>query len=271
MTRPCLLLLLLACGCATVPRPARAPLTLTYLGVAGWSVSDGTRTVLLDPYFSRPADPFKDPAPDERAVTERLPKRVDLVVVGHAHVDHALDAPLIAKLSGAPLMGSPELIQQARAFGLPDKQLMLVNGGEDYALDGFSVRVIPSLHSVIGLENKGDVKTLAYLIRMAGHELLLFGTANFVERELQGLRPDAIVVAPGLRQRVYDYACRLMRATGQPKTAIATHFDNWRGPVDAPLPDEDREDLRKFEAELRACAPGLALKVPAPFVPFTLP
>jgi L-ascorbate metabolism protein UlaG (beta-lactamase superfamily) len=271
MRRPLLLALVFAFGCASVPRAPRSEVTLTYLGVAGWSISDGRHTVLLDPYFSRPADPWNNPVPDERAVAAKLPARVDLIAVGHAHVDHALDAPLIAKLSGAPLMGSAELIQQARAFGLPDKDLLLVNGGEDYERDGFSIRVIPSLHSVIGLENKGDIRTLAYLVRMGGQEILVLDTANFVERELDGLRPDVIVVAPGLREKVHAYACRLMRATGEPPLAIATHFDNWQGPVDAPLSTSTKEDLRKFEAELRACAPRLQFQVPAPFAPIVLP
>jgi hypothetical protein len=41
------------------PRPAatESRLTLTHLGVAGWSLSDGTHMLLVDPYFSRAQDP----------------------------------------------------------------------------------------------------------------------------------------------------------------------------------------------------------------------
>lgn len=41
--------------------------------------------------------------------------------------------------------------------------------------------------------------TLAYLLRLAGHEILILDTANFIERELAGLRPDIAIIAPGLR------------------------------------------------------------------------
>jgi len=59
MNRLLLMLLAAALSCATAPTAARvehAPrgaLQLTYLGVAGWMISDGRATVLLDPYFSR--------------------------------------------------------------------------------------------------------------------------------------------------------------------------------------------------------------------------
>src|SRR5262245_35358716 len=63
------------------------PLTLTYLGVAGWSITDGSHTILSDPYFSRPS--FADGVPitiDETAITaalaqQRLPARADVIVI----------------------------------------------------------------------------------------------------------------------------------------------------------------------------------------------
>src|SRR6185436_14938213 len=66
------------------------------LGVAGWSLSDGRHTLLVDPYFSRAQDPA-NARPDEAAVVARTPPTADLVLVGHDHWDHALDAPLVAR------------------------------------------------------------------------------------------------------------------------------------------------------------------------------
>ncbi len=271
MSRSLIFLVLALTGCASVPRAtaARAPLTLTYFGVAGWSITDGQHTLLADPYFSRPADPFHSP-PDEQAIAARAPAHADVIVVGHAHVDHGLDAPLIALKTGAVLVGSADLAVQARAQGLTADKLRVVSGGEELSLDGFSLRVIPSLHSRVGAENGEDVQTFAYDVRVAGHEVLVFDTANFIEPVLAGLHPDVVMVAPGLRERVPDYACRLMKALGEPALVLATHFDAWREPPQTPLTEETKQDLAAFADELKRCSPNTQVTVPTPFEPFVV-
>jgi hypothetical protein len=77
--------------------------------------------------------------------------------------------------------------------------------------------------------------TLAYLFRLAGYQILWFGSMNYIEREVQGLRPDAAVIAAA-RQRleIYDYTGRLMRALGLPRVVFATHWDEQSFPFGAP-------------------------------------
>ena len=45
------------CGSGTYAHAAahssRVSVTLTYLGTAGWEITDGTIVILVDPYFSR--------------------------------------------------------------------------------------------------------------------------------------------------------------------------------------------------------------------------
>ncbi len=271
---------------AAPPRPPpRAPLTLTYLGVAGWQLEANGHTLLLDPYFSRPA--LDGPiVPDAAAIAARTPPRVDAILIGHSHVDHLLDAPTIARATGAQLIGSATTAAVARASGVPDDQIVTVKGGEDYQFDGWSVRVLPSLHSALdakhtvggplagppvlpmGFADYAEGGTFAYLVRLGGHQILLLSTANFIERELAGLRPDVAIVATGLREEVYDYTCRLLHAVGDPPRVFTNHFDDWRGPpVDEPLDD----DLRAFLAEVRACAPATIATVPGHFQSVTIP
>jgi hypothetical protein len=58
---------------------------------------------------------------------------------------------------------------------------------------------------------------VAYLLRLAGHQVLIMGSMNYIEREMEGLRPDlALVGANSQRREIYDYAGRLMRALGHP-------------------------------------------------------
>lgn len=57
-----------------------------------------------------------------------------------------------------------------------------------------------------------------YLLRMAGHQVLIMGSMNYIEREVDGLRPDiAIVGANANRREIYDYTGRLMGALGIPQ------------------------------------------------------
>lgn len=294
----CLANVLVACAHPQPPAVAAAPprattpsLTLTYLGVAGWQLTDGQRVVLVDPYFTRPT--FAEGTPvisDAAAVAARAPARADLIVIGHSHVDHVLDAPTVAKRTGASVMGTLSTANYARAAGLPPEQILPVKGGEDYAFPGFSVRVLPGLHSALDkkhslspftsiasaqalpttMDEFGEGGTLNYLVRFGGRQILVIGSANYIERELEGLRPDVAIVAVGLRHELHDYSCRLMRALGAPPVVLANHFDSWTKPVDTPLSEDARKDLAAFAEEIRACAPATRVVVPSPFSPQTL-
>lgn len=274
---------------ATAPaRPAAAkqPLAFTYLGVAGWQLEGAGATILVDPYFSRP-DLEQPLVPDAAAIARHAPKRADLIVIGHSHVDHLLDAPAVARATGAELMGSETTAKIAGAYGLPADRIIPVKGGEDYAFERFSVRVIPSLHSALddkhtfGRPISGtptaplrfadfeEGGTFIYLVRLGGHEILVASTANFIERELQGLSPDVAILAPGLRQEIHDYTCRLMRTLGNPPLVYVTHFDAWRTPVAEQPPLDD--DTRAFAAEVTACSPRTRVVIPRHFERLSVP
>ena len=268
-----------------VPPAERAPITLTWLGVAGWQLDAGSTTILVDPYYSRPADLDGPVTPDAAAIAARAPTRADLIVVGHTHVDHALDVPAVALATGARVVGSESTAHLARASGVPEARIMAVRGGERITQGEGSVQVIPSLHSKVGEDLLGGVLsappqlpmraidypeggTFAYLIRISGHTVLFLGTANFIESEVTGLKPDVAVIATGLREKVEDYTCRLMRALDDPPLVYTNHFDDWQSPpVDAPVSD----DLRAFIAEVGRCSPNTRVVVPQPFKKMSVP
>lgn len=256
----------------------RQPLALTYLGVAGWQIESAGKTILVDPYFSRPKLDGAI-ASDPAAVAAHSPKHADLIVIGHSHVDHLLDAPAVALATGAQIMGSDSTVRVARAAGVAADHLVPIKGGEDYAFEGLSVRAIPSLHSALDdkhvmggpitvvppvkFDDYAEGGTFNYLVRVGGHEIFVSSTANFIERELVGLHPDVAIIATGLREQVYDYTCRLLHALGDPPVVYTTHFDNWRGP---PVDEPANDDLRAFIAEVHACSPKTRVVVPKHFV-----
>jgi L-ascorbate metabolism protein UlaG (beta-lactamase superfamily) len=237
------------------------------LGTAGWEISDGTVTILVDPYLSRingPPPPGGSGSPvasdtrpkigwndvaisDSAAIAAHI-KRADYVLVTHTHYDHVLDVPQIALKNRATVIGTESTENVMRAYGVLEAQLITVRGGEDYDFGAFSVKVIPSLHSPIDQKHYFSSETappnlkapltlrqihpeggtLAYLVRIGGHRILVFGGMNYVERELVGLQPDvALVGAAGSRKEIYDYTGRLMGVLGNPPLVIPTHWDNF--------------------------------------------
>jgi L-ascorbate metabolism protein UlaG (beta-lactamase superfamily) len=168
----------------------------------------------------------------------------------------------------------------ARAAGVAEKRLVVAHGGETFEFGPFAVRAIRGLHAVNGLPNAAiarDIKlpmtadayaeggTLQYLVGVDGHTILFIGTANFIESELQGLRPDVAVIATRGREKVPDYSCRLMRALGRPRLVLTNHFDaHWEplGPTQMSIDADDRADLAAFADEIHACAPETKVVVP---------
>lgn len=294
----------------TVAQTARSAATLqsgeiqlTYLGNAGWEITDGRTVVLVDPFLTQFArwtgtGPESGPAPSETyvpdtALINRHVQRADYILITHGHSDHALDAGYISRRTGAVIIGHETAANLARAYDVPDSSLITVIGGEDYAFDGFSLRVVPNIHSALddkryynngrgiaGTAPRGlraplrrvdyqEGGNLAYLLRMAGHEVMIMGSMNYIEREMQGLRPDiALVGANSQRLEIHDYTGRLLRALGSPALVIPTHADFYGNPNPSAAALADREQFRQ---EVAAASPSSRYLYPTWFEPIVVP
>lgn len=282
----------------------RPPLSLTHFGAAGWSITDGNTTVLLDPYLSRvrfngrkygPRDATEVPgdlrpvinmneAPtiDTATVDSRIP-RCDYVLLSHAHFNHCMDVPYIAQKTGAVVIGTESTASVAQNGGVSEEQTIVVKGGEDLEFPELSLKVIPSLHSPLScklyrdfgtiplqddpltLDEYVEGGTLAYLLRFAGREILLFGSMNYIEREMEGLRPDIAVIASAPpRLDIHDYTGRLLRAIGKPPIVIATHWDDQGLPFGAPQ-DAALSHTKRFVDEVKLANPAASVIVPLHF------
>jgi L-ascorbate metabolism protein UlaG (beta-lactamase superfamily) len=297
MTRLCLISIAVLAAC--VPTPARgvqaapaprARATLTYLGVAGFRLESGGANLLFDPYVSRLAVPDFNARvePDLASIARYTPTRADAILISHSHFDHVLDAPSIALRTGAVLLGTDSTAVLARSAGVPDAQIIAAHGGEHFKLGAFDVRVVPALHSLTGQPNLPiapgqalplrandyqEGNTLQYFVRVNGHALYFVGTANFVDAAVRGMHPDVAIVATGLRHKLPDYTCRLLRALGFPARVLANHFDAWQEPLvpgNMPLKPETATDLEAFTAEVHSCAPQTRVEVPMHLQPIPL-
>jgi len=309
---PHFIFLLLVGGLLPPFASAQGELRLSYLGTAGWEITDGKTVILVDPYLSRlklptPNDAVlsDDPRPlfgwdsigaSDQAVIDVHIKRADFILITHTHWDHVLDLPYIARKTGAIVIGTESTINFARASGVPSNQFLAVRGGDDLEFGVFSVRVIPSLHGILRRapnmpSNPGppppevfppDAKppfhwrdyvqggTLAYLIRLNGVEVLAFGSMNYIEREVEGLRPDvALIGAMPERQEIYQYTARLLRALGDPPLVLPTHWDRFNVPYSTSQ-QPAIERLQSFLAEVKAASPSTQVIVPDYFQPIVV-
>src|SRR5579871_6462479 len=130
----------------------REPVTFTYLGNAGWQIEAAHKIILVDPFLSEfgaePDDNETDPIvkPDQAQIDAHIQK-ADYILITHGHIDHMLDAPYISNKTGAVIICTQSHANIARAYGVPEERLIVVLGGEDYQFDGFSLKIMPSIHS----------------------------------------------------------------------------------------------------------------------------
>lgn len=287
---------------------SRASIQITYLGNAGWQISDGKAVILVDPFISEfrtkkteqltADDPIITPWTE--GIDQHI-RRADYILITHGHEDHMLDAPYISQKTGATIICSDSAANIARAYGIGkiDKEnvdlgaikgqkMIVVRGGEDFQFDNFSLEIIPSLHTPLfdnryndgfwagntapGLKaplhesDYAEGGTFIYLLRMAGHKIFIMGSMNYVERNIDGLRPDiAIIGAGSSRKEIYEYAGRLMHALGDPPIVLPTHWDDYGIKPRA----EALKGVDTFTKEIHASSPHTKVIVPNYFVPMT--
>jgi L-ascorbate metabolism protein UlaG (beta-lactamase superfamily) len=278
---------------------------LKYLGTAGWEITDGSVVLLIDPYLSRingPPPPgggsghsmaadtrraygWDDVVPPDVAAIDSHIQRADFVLVTHTHYDHVMDVPHIALKTHAAVIGTESTENVMRAYGVPEEQLITVRGGEDYQFGTFSLKVIPSIHSPLDHKRyfssatapsgmkapltldqmHPEGGTLAYLIRIHGHQILAFGGMNYIEREIVGLQPDVALIGAGAsRKEIYDYSGRLMRDLNFPAIVMPTHWDNFLAPYGASQ-QPALDALQVFVQEIVAASPKTRVIVPKYF------
>jgi L-ascorbate metabolism protein UlaG (beta-lactamase superfamily) len=291
---------------------AQGEVRLSYLGTAGWEITDGKTVILVDPYLSRLKLPTPNDAvlPDDsrplfgwdssgvsdEAVIDAHIKKADFILITHTHLDHTLDLPYIARKTGAMVIGTESTVNLARTGGVPGNQLMGVRGGDDLEFGVFSLRVIPSLHGILRralnmppipgppppeifppdakppfhLRDYVQGGTLAYFIRLNGVKLLVFGSMNYIEREVEGLRPDAALIgAMPERREIYQYTARLLRALGEPPLVLPTHWDRFNVPYGTSQ-QPAIERLQSFLAEVKESSPSTHVIVPEYFQPIVV-
>lgn len=266
----------------------RSGVSLRWLGVAGWELLFDGRRVLIDPYLSRLPVFDEDGAfiadhplaVREDLVDRHLGERPELVLATHGHYDHLLEVPYVVEKHGSRVIGTETHRHLLTAQGVPPDNVVVASGGEHLDFHGFTVQVFRSLHSQFGaygyfapgsltappsppdtISDLVEGGSLAYMVTAGDFSVLfLSGTANYVEREVAGLRPDVLVLGMSGHANVYDYTARALRAT-RPKLLVPSHHDDMVTQLDDPALPTRGNPAAAAELAETARRIGLAARV----------
>jgi L-ascorbate metabolism protein UlaG (beta-lactamase superfamily) len=271
---------------ATVSRPGPDALAIRWLGTAAHSLRFGGRTLLVDPFVSRPGfgSLLRPLRPDLRAI-ERWAPEADAVVVGHAHYDHLLDAPAIARRTGAVLLGSRSTAKVAVAQGV-ERARVAVAGEHGLAAEvgPFSIELVPSLHAKILLGRSyifpGEIRhvprrplrvhhyrdggALGVIVRAGDVTVYHNGSADLVDAALEGKRADVLLCGIAGWRYTAGYLERLVRLLS-PKLIVPTHYDVFFWPLEEGVRLLPGVAFERFVEEVGRIAPGTRVLAPGPW------
>lgn len=137
---------------ATPVGPAR--LTARFLGTTTIVLSDGRTTIMTDGFFSRPT--LKELL--NGAVTPNLENiraalnagnvaNISAIFVAHSHHDHAMDAPYVAHMTGAAIVGSASTMNIALGVDFPKQMIKVIEDGSTCRFGDFTVTAFKTPHS----------------------------------------------------------------------------------------------------------------------------
>jgi len=243
----------------------------TYLGTAGFVIKSAARTLVLDPYVSRPnirTTLTKELIPNAPLIRRLIP-HADDVLVGHAHYDHVLDSPTLCQQTGARLIGSRAVTMVGRAAGLPEHQLVETSGHEDIASGSWTIRGLPSIHGkVFGrIPLPGDITeppawpprmrdlkhglVLNWVVNTGNLRIMHIDSADFIPEELKGIQVDVLCLCAIGRQYRPNYVKEVV-ALVKPRWIIPCHWDTMMTPIEDEPDLIPTVDLLGFIEEIKA-------------------
>jgi len=226
----------------------RGQVALTWFGQAGFGLSDGRVTVLVDPFLA--------PWEGRRYEASLVPAQatgVDVVCCTHEHIDHfdAESAPAIAAASpGAIFVVPSPIVDMVTEAGIPSDRVVGVQPGEVHEVAGITVRAVPASHGVTMEDAYGFGEDLSGgLIRFLGYVLELGGVRVYhagdtihyegMEATVGALKPDVALLpvngrhaereARGIVGNLNEHEAAWLAAEIGASTLVPMHHDLFIG------------------------------------------
>ena len=247
-------------GAPARPSAPQGEVRVRWLGTAGFEISAGGTSILIDPYITRASlsDCVMRPLEPDLSEITRVTPRADAIIVGHTHFDHALDVPMIAKRTGATVFGSKSAVALCRASLVPETRCVDVE--REYGQSPFETEVGPfklrfavSAHSRFMLGRvpfPGEIQDCDHVplrteryrcgavfrveIQVFGRTIVHLGSAEIVERTAPPKDVDLLLLCVAGWQSSQKFPERVARAL-DPKVVCFSHWDNFFRPLDLPV------------------------------------
>lgn len=245
------------------PAADDAPITVTFLGVATLLVDDGETALLTDGYFSRPpmlsvlAGRLR---PDATRIGECLARagvdRLAAVLPVHSHFDHVLDSAVVARRTGAVLVGGESTANVGRGAGLSGPRLDVLGNHDQRTFGAWELTAVVSEHCPPDRYPGTIIEPLvpparasaykcgeawSYVLRHGptDRSLLIQGSAGYVPGALVGQAADVVYLGVGqlgLLDEDYltAYWTETVRTVGA-RRVVLIHWDDFFRPLDRPL------------------------------------
>jgi L-ascorbate metabolism protein UlaG (beta-lactamase superfamily) len=239
------------------PTRSEKAVRVRWLGTAGFEISAGSTSILIDPYVTRASlrDCVMRPLEPDLSQIARVTPQADAIIVGHTHFDHALDVPVIAMRTGATVYGSRSAVALCRASLVPETRLVNVErepGAEPVVAEvgPFRLRFAPSAHSRFALGRvpfPGEIQDCDHVplrtehyrcgavfrveIEVFGRRIVHLGSAELVERAAAPRDVDLLLLCVAGWQSSAQLPERVARAI-DPKVVLLSHWDNFFLPLD---------------------------------------
>lgn len=245
---------------------------LTWLGAAGFKLdtSEGA-TLLIDPYLSRPA-----------TASPQLPIQladlfpVDEIFLTNGRFDHSMDALALTRQTGAIVHASAAVCQRLADMGVSAHCLQIVDSEHRKSLGSLTWQARPSrvnqldsslvlraltrqptmLPEIRALDRQWPLGGIvAYDFQAEGISLIHFGSAAWIEGEIDQLHPD-IALIPVEHEPEAEAACVHLANLLKPKLVIPHHWDDYFPPLSQTI------DSRRFKSVMQTLTSGIDVYIP---------
>jgi L-ascorbate metabolism protein UlaG (beta-lactamase superfamily) len=219
-------------------------LQMRWLGIAGIELKLDRLCLLIDPFITRPPIQnvlFGKADPDQKRIADTV-QAADLVLVTHAHYDHLMDVPLIARQTGAQVYGSANTCHLLQINQVPRQQIHRIQAEKKITVAGVRIQVLIARHANIPGYTSGPLKKnlhaplrlrdyrmdscFSFLIDIEKTRILVWSSTSVQN----ALPADILFVRAESSQGWYEQLLAAVR----PSLVIPTHWDDLFKPLSSP-------------------------------------